>query len=698
LQTHETLSPSRLGRESLLTWLCVTVTLAASALLAREVFGVLLERTQQGGVAAAFEQAVFIALVAVLLYGNLIYQATRLGYLRRRRLHRPARREELERVYENACAPPLTILVPSYREETRIVRQTLLSAALQDYPNRRVVLLIDDPPDPGDPEAHTALEAARALPREVKDLLEKPAVRFGMALEAFLARLRGEPLDLREEARTLAMLHAEAAAWLEAQAAGHPDTDHTDRFFVELVFHTPARAHWAQTHRLEHGVVTGELLDPGELLRAYQRLASLFRVEITCFERKRYVNLSHEPNKAMNLNSYIALLGRRFRAVERSEGVHLEPAAGRADLAVPGADYLVTLDADSLLAHDYALRLVYWMEQPGNERVAVAQTPYSAVPRAGRRLERVAGATTDIQYVIHQGFTRHSATYWVGANALLRRKALEDIRIVRRERGFEVPCFIQDHTVIEDTESSVDLIARGWRLHNYPERLAWSATPPDFGSLVIQRRRWANGGLLILPKLLRHLLPRIWRPRALAEAWMRCHYLVSIAGVNTALLLLLAWPFEQSLRQWWFPLAALPYFALYARDLRLCGYRASDVFRTYALNLLLLPVNLGGVAKSLHQAATGSKTPFGRTPKVTNRTPVPSLYLLLNLAIPALLLVALGFDITRGLWVHALFVLVNGGLLFYAVVRFIGLAEIAEDLRLQFREPRREARGRQCVA
>jgi len=63
---------------------------------------------------------------------------------------------------------------------------------------------------------------------------------------------------------------------------------------------------------------------------------------------------------------------------------------------------------------------------------------------------------------------------------------------VEVERGFTVTRYIQDRTVIEDTESSVDLVERGWRLYNYPERMAYSATPPDFGSLLIQRRRWVN--------------------------------------------------------------------------------------------------------------------------------------------------------------------------------------------------------------
>ena len=150
------------------------------------------------------------------------------------------------------------------------------------------------------------------------------------------------------------------------------------------------------------------------------------------------------------------------------------------------------VDADSILDSEYTLRLVHLMERPGNEHLAVAQTPYSSFPHAPGILERVAGATTDIQYIIHQGFTHYGATFWVGANAIVRKCALDDIAVSAVERDYPVRKFIQDRTVIEDTESSVDLVARGWQLYNYPERLAFSATPPDFGSLLIQRRRWGQ--------------------------------------------------------------------------------------------------------------------------------------------------------------------------------------------------------------
>jgi cellulose synthase/poly-beta-1,6-N-acetylglucosamine synthase-like glycosyltransferase len=158
-------------------------------------------------------------------------------------------------------------------------------------------------------------------------------------------------------------------------------------------------------------------------------------------------------------------------------------------MIIPDSEFVLTLDADSILLREYCLRLVYFLEQEDNADVAVAQTPYSSFRGAPTRLERLSGATTDIQHIIHQGMSHYGATFWVGANAVIRKRALEDIVEKEWVGGFEVKRYVQDRTVIEDTESSIDLALHGWRLVNYPERLSYSATPPDFGSLVIQRRR-----------------------------------------------------------------------------------------------------------------------------------------------------------------------------------------------------------------
>jgi cellulose synthase/poly-beta-1,6-N-acetylglucosamine synthase-like glycosyltransferase len=664
----------KIRREINLTHTAICLTLVASIVSLGGIAQSLLENVAEHRWGAGLGQTIFLGIVAFLIYGGLVYQVARRGYLRRLLDHQPAGEKELHCFFHRHRAPAVTMLVPSYKEDPQVVRRTLLSGALQDYPDRRLVLLIDDPPRPTQPWDVDRLAAARTLPNELRSLLEKPAEHFGGVLEALRGRIDQGPLDRPEEIQRLAELYRDAAAWFEEQEAGYPSIDHADELFVALTFTGPARRYREKADECDREAARSRWPRAKDLLQEYRRVVARFQVEVTSFERKRFVNLSQEPNKAMNLNSYIALIGRQWRVVTSGGERVLEPAGPeKADLSVPHADYLLMLDADSVIDPEYMLRLSHVLAQPGHETMAVVQTPYSAFPNAPGLAERVAGATTDIQYIIHQGFTSYGATFWVGANALARRSALEDIAEVGSERGYPIRRFIQDRTVIEDTESTIDLIARGWRLHNYPERLAFSATPPDFGSLLIQRRRWANGGLLILPKLLRHLARSGSVRGALREGFMRCHYLASLAVVNGGLLLILGVSLDEGRRNLWLPLTAVPYFALYARDLRHCGYRLTDVLRVFALNLMLIPVHLGGVCLSLRQALTGTKSSFGRTPKIQGRTAAPLFYVLAEFAMLASWIVGAIFEFFHRRPWHAAFALGNAAFLGYAIVRFIGL-------------------------
>ena len=58
----------------------------------------------------------------------------------------------------------------------------------------------------------------------------------------------------------------------------------------------------------------------------YSRLARTFQAELSNFERKQFASLSHEPNKAMNLNSYLGLMGGRYSIVPSPGGRVLIPA------------------------------------------------------------------------------------------------------------------------------------------------------------------------------------------------------------------------------------------------------------------------------------------------------------------------------------------------------------------------------------
>lgn len=684
---------NEITREIWLTRALILVTLVASLFATADVGGIFLHYLSAGSLGGLVEQSVFILIVTFLVYGNLVYQFTRLGYLQRKARHRSADINALRSVYGNS-GRGLAILVPSYKEEPEVVEQTLWSAALQVCPDRRVVLLIDNPPNPSDLKDQRLLDITKNLPGKVESELAEQAGHYRAAYERYRQH---ELVDFRAETRNLSRLYKEASGWFLERAKQFSVNSHTDRLFVEKVFKEPAamyRQH-ARSLSTRGNRNRNVILNREQIEQEYSRLMALFDVRLECFERKKYVNLSHEANKAMNLNAYLGLMGGSFCERKSGGDVYLEEAGSRQpELVVQDAEFVVTLDADSIIAHDYAARLIHQLDQPDNKRVAVIQTPYSAIPGAPGLLERIAGATTDIQYIIHQGFTRYRATFWVGANALIRKKALEDIVTVDTERGFVVSRYIQDRTVIEDTESSVDLVDRGWSLLNYPERLAYSATPPDFGALLIQRRRWANGGLIIFPKLLRYLFRRPRNMSKVSEGLVRSHYLTSITAVNVGLVLLFTYPFQDSMTTWWLPLTAVPYFFLYGRDLVSLNYRWSDLLRVYALNLALIPVNLGGVLKSISQAFTGEKIPFGRTPKREGRTAVPGGYVIALLALPAWCACSLLIDVYYWRWGHALFSLINGVFLVYAVTRFVGWRDSLTDLGIVDERTERPATAR----
>lgn len=668
-----------------LTQVSLAVTGVATALLAWSTGHVAWTAAEQGQIGRLFEAILFGTLEGFLVYGTLCYQIARLGQLTRTYAHQRSRMDSPV-PFVRASAPAVTVLVPSYKEEIPVIRQTLLSAALQDYPNKRVVLLLDDPPNPKTRQDRKALWAGRTLPFDLQTLLKEPAEYVRQAHAVFLDRRAAATRNLADECVRLSDCFRWVSAWFETQAKHSPEDSQMDVWFVEQVLTQPAEAcreqaaQWFSRRTQLDTLSADRIVD--EIDAAYAHLAGRFQVEFDVFERKQYRNLSQEPNKAMNLNSYLGLMGTRVKPILRRHGVHLEATSVlTGSRVIPDTPYVITLDADSLLLPQYASTLVRLMEQPEHARMAVAQTPYSAFSNAPGAMERTAGATTDIQYLVHQGFTRFGATFWVGANALLRKSALEEICVEERESTGLVRRYIQDRTVIEDTESTVDLLCKGWSLYNYPERLAYSATPPDFGSLIIQRARWANGGLIIFPKLLSFLRRTPKQLGTIAQGLLQIHYLTSLAFAPLSVLLLLVIPFSSDVMTAWMPLAALPYFALYARDLALSGYRPMrDLLRVYALNLLLIPVHLGGALKSMEHAMLGTKIPFRRTPKISGRTRTPALHLALELAM-VLLSTELGLYYAAQLrWISGTFALANAGLVLYGIWQFVGFSEMKEDL------------------
>jgi cellulose synthase/poly-beta-1,6-N-acetylglucosamine synthase-like glycosyltransferase len=579
----------------------------------------------------------------------------------------------------------LLVLIPSFREEAETIWQSLMSAALAEHPNRHVVLLIDDPTLPSTAAQAKLLADARALSGQLQTLFDRAAAPFAQARSCFIAR-RAYALDHAKELQILARLYGEAADWLDRQAGFFRarrvgNETHTDRLFAERILEAPAEELCRRA-----GALSKDCRNIRDLEAEYDRLAALFRVRFSSFERKRYANLSHEPNKAMNLNSYLSLIGGAFREESSEQGAVLIPCPrGEATLVVPDYQFVMTIDADSLITHDCNVHLLEVMNRLGGDKVAVAQSPYTAILGASAAIEKAAARSTDGQFFSHQGLALLGAASWVGASALMRVSALRDIMTTRSERGYRIEVFVKDDILIEDAAATIDLLRQGWRIHHDRRRLSYSATPPDFGALVIQRRRWANGGLLLLPRLFAVALRRPWSPRRISDALLRVPNLTSAAtnGLYFGLFLLI--PFDDELVPPWMAVVLLPSVLVTGLGLVRAGYRLVDLVAVQTLSLLLVPVNLAGTFQSLRQAFTGRPIPFARTPKIGDRTRTPRAYIF---AVYGLIAYGAGrgiVDVHLGLLNHAAFAIVNAGVFLYCLVRYLGLLHSLEDAGLRIR-------------
>lgn len=616
-------------------------------------------------------KAVYLFFSLGLFFCALAYQVNRFGAAIRRLAPTPAALPPA--LLLGPDAPSVTVLIPTYREERRVLQMTVLSAALAQYGQRNIVVLVDDPPTSS--SRPLTLQAVE----DVQARLAEPMATLRAEAEAAAVRIAVAGFSVATEAARAAALYEYAADWLNELARDlrreeSADFAHVDGFFVDDVVLGLANSYRRHGSELCNSVFTAR-----QIADEYERLSRLFCDDIAVFERKQFANLSHAANKAMNLNSYIGLTGGRYDVREANDGWHLQANDGEdAAFEVPDTDYLLTLDADSVIRPSYLMDLVEIAE--ATPSAGVVQTPYLTFPGAESPVERIAGATTDIQYLVHQGSSQFGAAHWVGANALLRKSALNDIRVEEHDGEAYRTIFVQDRTVIEDTGSTVDLLSRGWIVYNHFKPLAFSATPADFGSLAIQRQRWSNGGLIIFPSLWRRYRQSGHWLTGLPEFLLRTHYLLSPLIGNVAVLMLMVLLLSNARDLLITSLAMAPYFLLYGSDLSRIGYRFRDLFAVSSLNLMLLPVSLAGVIASIAQLVTGRKAAFARTPKIAGRTAVHPIYILFNLGMFALMAGYTVDGIATGDFVATIVPAANVLLYGYGLWRFIGIIEGALDL------------------
>ncbi|MDP9351050.1 MAG: glycosyltransferase family 2 protein, partial [Chloroflexota bacterium] len=209
-------------REIRLTRILLLITLVSSAVFTLQAVGPILGRAQAGDYLEALAHATFLCVALFMVYGNLLYQFMRLGYLERLTQESPL----LVDVADPSSDAEVVILVPSYKEDPRVVRQTLLSAALQDHPRKRIVLLIDDPSNPKSIEDAEGLRTTRQMVANLRALFGTEADRCQEALDAFRKRVTRERFDPRVETEDFAQRLRVVVWWLDRQAALYGPDDH----------------------------------------------------------------------------------------------------------------------------------------------------------------------------------------------------------------------------------------------------------------------------------------------------------------------------------------------------------------------------------------------------------------------------------------------------------------------------------------
>ncbi|GMA37571.1 glycosyltransferase family 2 protein [Demequina litorisediminis] len=186
------------------------------------------------GSAFVWQAIAYVIVMGFLIFSTFSYLLARQGALYRSRDHVRTPRAEIDAFF-SVSRPSLTALVPSYAEDPAVVRATLLSAALQEYPDIRVVLLLDDPPHPTDPAAMASLDACRAVPGEIQMLLAGPYHRFTESLARHEEAALTDGASTPDQVRDLGRDFRWAAAWLREQRDEYVRTNNADDFLADEV-------------------------------------------------------------------------------------------------------------------------------------------------------------------------------------------------------------------------------------------------------------------------------------------------------------------------------------------------------------------------------------------------------------------------------------------------------------------------------
>jgi exo-beta-1,3-glucanase (GH17 family)/cellulose synthase/poly-beta-1,6-N-acetylglucosamine synthase-like glycosyltransferase len=224
-------------------------------------------------------------------------------------------------------------------------------------------------------------------------------------------------------------------------------------------------------------------------------LDSVARLDYPNLECVVVINNTADPALWRPVEEHCRTLGERFKFVRVENLAGYKAGALRLALAhtAPDAEIIASIDADYVVAPNWLKDLVPLFDDP---RVGFVQSPQDH--RDGDRSLMHYAMNAEYAGFFDIGMVQRNevnAIVMHGTMCLIRRAAIASVG------GWS------SETIVEDTDLGLSLLEAGWIAHYTNRRYGHGLLPDTFDSYKRQRHRWAFGGVQLLRKHWRRMLP-----------------------------------------------------------------------------------------------------------------------------------------------------------------------------------------------
>jgi exo-beta-1,3-glucanase (GH17 family)/cellulose synthase/poly-beta-1,6-N-acetylglucosamine synthase-like glycosyltransferase len=226
-------------------------------------------------------------------------------------------------------------------------------------------------------------------------------------------------------------------------------------------------------------------------------LDSVARLDYPNLECVLVINNTPDPAYWRPIEEHCQTLGERFKFMRVEDLKGYKAGALRLALAntAPDAEIIGVIDADYVVEPDWLKDLVPLF---ADQRVGLVQSPQDH--RDGDRSLMHHAMNAEYAGFFDIGMVQRNESNAIivhGTMCLIRRAAIDSAG------GWS------SDTIVEDADLGLTLLEHGWIAHYTNKRYGYGLLPDTFESYKRQRHRWAFGGLQILRKHWRHMLPGV---------------------------------------------------------------------------------------------------------------------------------------------------------------------------------------------